>query len=113
MEKYYGKVRKMGDMARFMLLYIQKTCFYRKSASRFLHNSLNPKAIHRTRLSANSVNFCKFAENPHMKSEPNPMTNLNKSTKCQAEIGQRKTSVLRDRHKAGIFGCIGKSDDIR
>ncbi len=58
----FANVGKPGNMARFMLLYIQKTCFCRKSASRFFHNSRNPKYIPKTGLSANSVNFCKFPE---------------------------------------------------
>ena len=67
--KTFENVGRMGNLAQSLLLYIQKTRFCRKSASRFLHNSQNPNAIPKTPLSANSVNFCKIAENPgHPKS---------------------------------------------
>jgi len=90
MSRIYANVGKPGNLARSLLLYIQKTCFCRKFASRFHHNSRSLKAVRKTGLSANSVNFCKFAEvlqNPHPKPEANPMNNLNNSTKHEGQIG--------------------------
>ena len=68
MTNIYANVGKMGNLARSLLLYIANTRFYRKFASRFFHNSLDPKQIPKTRLSANSVNFCIFAETKGIRS---------------------------------------------
>ena len=94
----FANVGKRGNLAQSLLSYIQKNRFYRKFASRFHHNSRNPKAIRETRLSGNSVNFCKFAEflqNPHPKPKANPMNNLNNSTKQEREMDQQKTLLFQ------------------
>ncbi len=90
----FVNVGKTSNLAQSLLLYIQKNRFYRKFASRFFHNSQDPKAIPETTLSANSVNFCKFAENPYTKLDPNPMNNLNNSTKNEPEMGQHNTLLI-------------------
>ena len=94
MKKNYGKVRKTGNMAQYLLLYTKSIRFCRKFASRFFHNQLNPKVIHKTRLSAFSVNFCKFTEflqNSHPKSQPNTVNKTNFSTKHEGKTAQQNT----------------------
>ena len=59
----YANVGKTGNLAQSLLLYIQKTRFCRKSPSRFFHNPRSDRAMPKIRLSANSANFCIFAEN--------------------------------------------------
>jgi len=50
-------------LAQSLLLYTKSIHFCRKFTSHFFHKSPNSKQIPETRVSANSVNFCKFTEN--------------------------------------------------
>ncbi len=93
----FVNVGKTGNLAQSLLLYIQKTRFYRKFASRFFHNSPNGRAIREMRLSANSVNFCIFAEflqNPHPQLQLDTANNLANSTKHGTETGQQNALLL-------------------
>ena len=63
MIKYFTNVGKPSNLAQSLLLYIGYTCFCRKSASRFFPIILQSKTLFTSRVSANSANFCKFAEN--------------------------------------------------
>ncbi len=114
----FVNVGKTSNLARSLLLYIQKNRFCRKFASRFLHNSPNGRAIREMRLSANSVNFCKFAEflqNPQTLLQLDTANNLANSTKHGTETGQqnalllsRKFSKLLERKKLiDSFALIG------
>jgi len=49
-------------LAQYLLLYTKSICFYRKIASRFFAIILQSKNLRRSRVSANSANFCKFPE---------------------------------------------------